>query len=548
MMTTSMISVASQDDSELVGETLSGNRDAFSQIVSRYQSLICSLTYSATGSLGQSEDLAQETFITAWKHLRHLRERHKLRAWLCGIARNRINNFLRREGREPIRSAENLDDVPEAHSVEPMPVDRAISREEEAILWRALERVPNLYRVPLVLFYREHKSIETVAAELDLTEDNVKQRLSRGRKLLQEQVLAFVEGALEKTSPGKAFTANVMTALPAVATSSKAAVLGAAAAKGGVMTKAGMMGWLIGCLSPVLVFLGGYSSYRMSMDEAHTDEERGRIKTVFVNSLIVTMAISLVMSVPLFWVCRDQGNTFIFMDLLLNSMICIYFLTMVVYVFASLAPRRRYLAEVLAKEYGGNFPPSAYEYRSPWSLFGWPLVHIRIGDRFDVMRGPVKAWIAIGSSHAVGVIFASGGIAVAPFSFGGIAIGLVPFGALSLGIFSMGAVSLGIWAYGGMAIGTLQAAGATAMAWESAQGGIALAQYYAIGNIAHALQANTDFAQQFFQRDLFSRIFKGLNRLGLLLMLAWVLPLALQARVLARARSRREKKLSMGVV
>ena len=100
MMTTKIMPVAANNDAELVGGTLAGDRDAFSQIVSRYQSLICSLAYSATGSLGQSEDLAQETFITAWKHLGHLHEREKLRAWLCGIARNRINNFLRREGRE----------------------------------------------------------------------------------------------------------------------------------------------------------------------------------------------------------------------------------------------------------------------------------------------------------------------------------------------------------------------------------------------------------------------------------------------------------------
>jgi DNA-directed RNA polymerase specialized sigma24 family protein len=52
-------------DTDLVCQSLGGNRDAFEQIVSRYQSLICSLAFSATGSLGQSQDLAQETFITA---------------------------------------------------------------------------------------------------------------------------------------------------------------------------------------------------------------------------------------------------------------------------------------------------------------------------------------------------------------------------------------------------------------------------------------------------------------------------------------------------
>ncbi len=54
-------------DAELVSSTLAGNRDAFNRIVSRYQILICSLAYSRIGNLGLSEDVAQETFITAWK-------------------------------------------------------------------------------------------------------------------------------------------------------------------------------------------------------------------------------------------------------------------------------------------------------------------------------------------------------------------------------------------------------------------------------------------------------------------------------------------------
>ena len=205
-MTIQTMSPVVNNDAELVDGTLAGNRDAFTQIVSRYQSLICSLAYSATGSLGQSEDLAQETFITAWKHLGHLRERHKLRAWLCGIARNRINNFLRREGREPIREAAPLEHAEESPAPGLLPAEQTISNEEQAILWRSLARIPEIYREPLILFYREHHSIEAVAQSLELSEDAVKQRLSRGRKLLQDEVLSFVEGALERTNPGKVFT------------------------------------------------------------------------------------------------------------------------------------------------------------------------------------------------------------------------------------------------------------------------------------------------------------------------------------------------------
>jgi len=56
-----------------------------------------------------------------------------------------------------------------------------------------LERIPATYREALILFYREEKSIERVAIELELSEEAVKQRLSRGRKLLQDEVIVSWE-------------------------------------------------------------------------------------------------------------------------------------------------------------------------------------------------------------------------------------------------------------------------------------------------------------------------------------------------------------------
>ncbi len=232
MMTYNVNSIS---DMDLVAESLGGNRDAFGQIVSRYQNLICSLAYSATGNLSQSEDLAQETFFAAWKQLGDLREPAKLRAWLCGIARNLINTALRRQGREPVHHAETLDTVEEAPAVERAPGEHAISNEEQAILWRSLERIPDIYREPLVLFYREHQSIEAVAQSLELSEDAVKQRLSRGRKMLQEEVASFVEGALRQSAPGQAFAGAVLSALP-IKTVTMASAGASAAKSGGLLS------------------------------------------------------------------------------------------------------------------------------------------------------------------------------------------------------------------------------------------------------------------------------------------------------------------------
>ena len=520
-------------DDALVSHSLTGNREAFGQIVARYQTLLCSLAYSATGSFSQSQDLAQETFIVAWQKLSELREPGKLRSWLCGILRNRIYKTHRSQEHEPAHAAESLEVAQELSSGEQPPSEQIMSKEEEAILWRSLEKIPDVYREPLVLFYREHQSIETVAANLELSEDAVKQRLSRGRKLLHEQVLSFVEGALERTNPGKAFTLDVLAALPAMTISAKATALGATAAKGSVAAKsAGLMGMLGAILTPLVIIFGNYAGYRQAMNEAHTEEERGYIKRAFQKAFFIALGLSALCAVPLWWAAQSQHDPWLF-ALLLPLALGIYYVTILSLFVASISHRRVYLAKILEEKYGGQFPPSAFEYRSRWSLLGLPLLHVRIGDRFDIMRPPVKAWIAIGSSYAVGVIFAGGGIAIAPICFGGIGIGIVSYSGIALGIGAAGPVALGIWAYGALTIGWQICCGC-GIAWNAATGGVAIAHDFAIGGIAHAVQANTDIARQFFQQAPFFRFAQWVSHHNLWMI--WVVPVILQSWIVRRAR------------
>lgn len=307
-MTTSLpMSAPAHNDAELVHASLAGNRGAFGQIVTRYQSLICSLAYSATGSLNRSEDLAQEIFVAAWQKLPALREPAKLRAWLCGIARNLISNAQRQAGREPAHLAEPFDATHEAVATEPSPPEQAVSKEEETLLWHALEKIPDTYREPLVLFYREHQSIESVARQLELSEDAVKQRLSRGRALLHEQVLGLVEGTLARSNPGRAFTVNVMAALPAMGASlATAAAVGTATAKGAATTKSAT--WLgpLGALltAQVLWFvssvafvagIGAFIGWEMSNSAQSANERRWAawFWRLFVGGISALIAVTL---------------------------------------------------------------------------------------------------------------------------------------------------------------------------------------------------------------------------------------------------------------
>ena len=494
-------------DSELVKDSLMGNREAFGRIVGRYQTLICSLAYSGTGSLSQSEDLAQETFIAAWKQLASLREPHKLRSWLCGIARNHIYDALKKQGREPSHAAEPLDAVHESPAPELPPPDLTMTREEEAILWRAIERIPESYREPLILFYREHQSVETVAANLELTQDAVKQRLSRGRKLLHEQVLAFVEGALARTSPGHAFTLGVLAALPiTLASSARAATLAAAAAKGGATVKgASVASVTLGILSgPALGFLAGFLGWREGLKNTRTPLERSLVKRfgiVFLVGGILFFAACLQFSSylgPRIWKHHPAFAL---------AMVWAMMMGWVVFAFGYTWWHQRKIRRVrddARREHPELFRDESLqpqEYRSRATLFGLPLVHWRSFNRIRRPGERIKpaiGWIACGE-RAYGILYASGGLAVGGIATGGVSIGVLSFGGASIGLLAFGGLAIGAVALGGGAIG-LVASGGLALGWHAAMGGMVAAHQLALGGAALGNHVNDSVARAFFAR------------------------------------------------
>jgi uncharacterized GH25 family protein len=119
-------------------------------------------------------------------------------------------------------------------------VETVISKEQEAMVHQSLERIPEMYREPMVLFYRQQQSTRQVAEALDLSEDTVRTRLMRGRKMLKEQVAAMVESTLAHTGPGKAFTTMVVASIAGLALTS--ATVSAGTSTGTVATSAGSSG------------------------------------------------------------------------------------------------------------------------------------------------------------------------------------------------------------------------------------------------------------------------------------------------------------------
>jgi RNA polymerase sigma factor (sigma-70 family) len=469
-------------DRRLIELHLDGDRDAFRQIVERHQGMVCALGLSACGNVARSEDLAQEVFIAAWKQLPGLREPEKLRGWLAGIARNMIHNAFRRAQRSPTERGEPLS--PETPDAGADPRDRAVSADEHALMWNTLAGIPENYREPMVLFYREQQSVPAVAAALEISEDLVRQRLVRGRAMLTDRMAKLVEESLERSAPTPTFAGMVMLALPvgpvavetvlgaggAAKTLTAAGTIGAAA-KGGLAVKA------LAAFAALPALINGLTEYLRfkAHIESPSAQARGDIIKLHLLPLLVNGALLGSVAFILWAPVASSWKPLALVPLALAIVAA-----------ARFEHRRR---KVAAADLAHQVAP-AFEYRSRGGFLGLPWVHVRAGGAW---RGKKAAgWIAVSDGVAIGGLFASAPVAVAPLSVGGVAIGALALGGLALGLAALGVCAGGGWAVGGMAV-----------AAHAAQGGLALAPEFAQGGIAVAAHANDAAARAFFEQHLF---------------------------------------------
>lgn len=282
------------NETELLRHSAAGDREAFGVLVERYQSLVYAIAYSATGNTSTSEEVAQETFLRAWGNLRQLKDPARFRAWLCRIVRNLAGRAVRRRPQDVLADAAPLEAIA-LPAQEPGPPDVMIARERQDVVWSALRQIPPKYREPLVLFYSGGQSVRQVAAALDLSEHVVRQRLYRGRQLLNAEVCTLVEDTLTRVRPGRAFSTTVIALLPAVATpAAGAAVLGAKGVPAAKALGAGVVSGAV--LGPILGLLGGVLGTWCGIRNTNSPRER---RFMIRMAVLVWLLLSVLVGLPL---------------------------------------------------------------------------------------------------------------------------------------------------------------------------------------------------------------------------------------------------------
>jgi RNA polymerase sigma factor (sigma-70 family) len=496
-------STTKQTDSQLVALSLTGDHDAFCAIVVKYQNLICSIAYASLGDIKLSEDVAQEVFIEAWQNLNGLRDSEKLKPWLCGILRFKISQSLRKESKQPFSHSEELTEHTSELENHPSLEEVTIAKEQQHMLWSRLSDLSIQYREPLVLFYRQQQSVEHVADALDLTIDTAKQRLSRGRNLLKQAMLASLKNTLQQTKPGSVFTAGVIAALGDLSKPATAAALSAGTAKTSSLLS---FATVITVLASISGLISSFFGLKTGLHQSRTAKERK----------LTIILVTLFLGIALVFVLSLIGLRYLALVYPENQYSLAVIAQCIVIAFASsylvLTARMLKTTRVLRAQERMDHPEAftrdidqksstKREYKSKFCLMGVPLIHIQFtsAEHHDL---PACGWVAVGS-RAHGLLLAWGGFAIAPVSVGIVSVGVVTCGAVGIGIFSTGSLAIGLIGFGAAAIGYKAYSAMSSLGWESAfSNGFSIAREAAIGPIAYAKEVNNELATQIGQLSL----------------------------------------------
>jgi RNA polymerase sigma-70 factor (ECF subfamily) len=168
-------------EARLVAQALGGSQVAFEQILRRYQRPVLSLLVRLTGDAALAEDLAQETFVKAFRNLAAFDSRRRFSSWLFRIAHNTGVDALRRRGLPtvPIDSGEAIDD-PAA----PAAADPVVRRDLGRALEKAMARLRPDQRTAVVLRYDAGLSFEEIGHVLGIAEPTARSHVHRARKEL----------------------------------------------------------------------------------------------------------------------------------------------------------------------------------------------------------------------------------------------------------------------------------------------------------------------------------------------------------------------------
>jgi RNA polymerase sigma factor (sigma-70 family) len=188
-------------DVQLMLQAGEGNLQSFEELVLKHQKAVLNAAYRYTGNPSVAEELAQDVFVRVFRAARSYRPEARFSTWLFTIVRNVCMNYRMREGKQDHQMDPDNDLVVISQGQE-NPEQRAIRRELEQKIQRAIMSLPETLRLPLILSQFQQMPYEEIAKVLELSVAAVKVRIHRARNALAERLIALQKPASKTVTSG----------------------------------------------------------------------------------------------------------------------------------------------------------------------------------------------------------------------------------------------------------------------------------------------------------------------------------------------------------
>ena len=179
------------NDNEIISKVLRGDHSAYAELVNRYQGYVFTLALRMVKTREDAEEVAQDTFVKAFRYLADFRGASKFTTWLYTIVNNTAISFLRKKKLA-------------VHSLDTEPVFAAIDgqdsgfrsnlveqKSKQAMVSRAIDMLAPDDAAVITLFYKHEQSLEEIARILKVETNTAKVRLHRARTRLKEKMETY---------------------------------------------------------------------------------------------------------------------------------------------------------------------------------------------------------------------------------------------------------------------------------------------------------------------------------------------------------------------
>ena len=202
-----------ENDAQLIYRVLSGDDDAFTALVRKHQKSVHALAWRRIGDFHFAEEIAQDTFLRAYKGLSKLKDPNQFPGWLYVITNRLCNNWLRKN-KSLIKSVEDIPVV----EMQQMSYERYISEghEKEAkasrqeLVGQLLAKLPESERTVVTLYYLGEMTTKEISKFLGVSLNTITSRLQRGRKRLKQHEELLVREVLGSTQLSNNFLENIV--------------------------------------------------------------------------------------------------------------------------------------------------------------------------------------------------------------------------------------------------------------------------------------------------------------------------------------------------